>query len=170
MLRTGRVLAGWAGRPDAQPTAPRGRGWFRCAVSLGVACGAGSAALETMGHAFTTLLQSRGNVVDTVDVLLLRGLMSPAGHMAWTGITAAALDALVLGVRRRPVVLRFVGAFVVVVVLHTRWDSLGSLVAYVVLAVLSLGALAVVARRLARAPQPGRPVPAAVREQSVGCS
>jgi RsiW-degrading membrane proteinase PrsW (M82 family) len=125
---------------------------------LGVACGAGFAALETMGYAFTTLLQSRGNVVETVDVLLLRGVMSPAGHMAWTGITAAALYALVLGVHRRHAVLRFVGAFLGAVVLHTLWDSLGSLIAYLVLALLSLGALTVIARRLARA---SRPVPAA---------
>jgi len=31
---------------------------------------------------------SRGSITDTVAELLLRGLLSPAGHMAWTGITA----------------------------------------------------------------------------------
>ena len=60
---------------------------------IGVACGAGFAALETMGYAFTTLIHSGGSITDTVDILLLRGVLSPAGHMAWTGITAAALYA-----------------------------------------------------------------------------
>ena len=61
---------------------------------LGVACGAGFAALETMGYGFSTLLASKGSITDTVDTLLLRGFLSPAGHMAWTGITAAALRAV----------------------------------------------------------------------------
>ena len=60
---------------------------------IGVAAGAGFAALETMGYAFVTLIQSKGSITDTVDVLLLRGIMSPAGHMAWTGISATALYA-----------------------------------------------------------------------------
>ena len=40
---------------------------------VGVACGAGFAALETMGYAFTTLIKSGGDITDTVDILLLRG-------------------------------------------------------------------------------------------------
>ena len=60
---------------------------------IGVAAGAGFAALETMGYAFVTLIESKGSITDTVDVLLLRGIMSPAGHMAWTGISATALYA-----------------------------------------------------------------------------
>src|SRR3712207_6059986 len=60
---------------------------------LGVACGAAFAALETMGYAFVELVKSGGSVSDTLGILLLRGLLSPAGHMAWTGIAAAALYA-----------------------------------------------------------------------------
>ena len=67
---------------------------------IGVACGAGFAALETMGYAFTTLIKSGGDITDTVDVLLLRGFLSPAGHMAWTGIAAAALYAAAATRRR----------------------------------------------------------------------
>ena len=91
---------------------------------IGVACGAGFAALETMGYAFTTLIKSGGDITDTVDILLLRGFLSPAGHMAWTGIAAAALYAAA-ATRRRREILQFVGAFVVAVVLHTLWDSHG---------------------------------------------
>ena len=53
-----------------------------------------------MGYAFTTLIKSGGDITDTVDILLLRGFLSPAGHMAWTGIAAAALYAA--AATRRP--------------------------------------------------------------------
>jgi protease PrsW len=116
---------------------------------LGVACGAGFAALETMGYGFVTLLQSHGSVVSTVDVLMLRGLMSPAGHMAWTGITAAALFAIPRAAHHGRAVGRFVLAFVVAVALHASWDSFGGLLPYVVLAVISLGLLTYIAHRIA---------------------
>lgn len=59
---------------------------------IGVASGAGFAALETMGYAFVVRLQSHGNLAVIDDVLFLRGVLSPAAHMAWTGLTAAALS------------------------------------------------------------------------------
>src|ERR671929_167011 len=58
---------------------------------LGVACGAGFAVLETMGYAFVVLVQSGGDVGAVQQVLFLRGVLSPAAHMAWTGLAAAAL-------------------------------------------------------------------------------
>jgi RsiW-degrading membrane proteinase PrsW (M82 family) len=122
---------------------------------IGVACGAGFAALETMGYAFTTLVKSGGDITDTVDILLLRGFLSPAGHMAWTGIAAAALyDAA--ATRRRREILQFAGAFVVAVVLHTLWDSQNSIVGTAVVAVASLGLLAFTAHRAARQADPAR--------------
>jgi RsiW-degrading membrane proteinase PrsW (M82 family) len=117
---------------------------------IGVACGAGFAALETMGYAFTTLIKSGGDITDTVDILLLRGFLSPAGHMAWTGIAATALYAAAATPGRRQI-LRFVGAFLVAVVLHTLWDSQSSLIGTAVVAVASLGMLAWTAHRAARA-------------------
>ncbi len=59
-----------------------------------------------MGYAFTTLIKSGGDITDTVDILLLRGFLSPAGHMAWTGIAAAALYAAA-ATRRRREILQF---------------------------------------------------------------
>ena len=104
---------------------------------IGVAAGAGFAALETMGYGFSTLLASQGSITATVDTLVLRGFLSPAGHMAWTGITAAALFAAAAsGWQRRPV-LEFVGA----VVLHGLWDSQKSLIGMAVVAVVSLAVL-----------------------------
>lgn len=113
---------------------------------IGVACGAGFAALETMGYAFTTLIRSGGDITDTVDILLLRGFLSPAGHMAWTGIAAAALYGAA-ATRRGPDAGRFVGAFVLAVVLHTLWDGQGSLVGTAVVAVASLGLLGLTVHR-----------------------
>lgn len=116
---------------------------------IGVAAGAGFAALETMGYAFTTLIQSRGSITATIDVLMLRGIMSPAAHMAWTGITAAALFAAAESGWAARKVGMFVGAFVLAVALHTAWDSAPSLVWTAVVAVVSLGALGATVHRTA---------------------
>ena len=62
---------------------------------IGVASGMGFAALETMGYAFTALLSSQGNIGAVEETLFVRGLTAPAGHTAWTGLTAGALWALV---------------------------------------------------------------------------
>ena len=133
---------------------------------VGVAAGAGFAALETMGYAFTTLLESRGSITATVDELLLRGFLSPAGHMAWTGITATALFAAAASGWRSRTVLEFVAAFAVAVGLHAAWDSQGSLIGTGVVAVLSLAVLGWTVHRVAvadRAPTTARPYPSAVR-------
>lgn len=115
---------------------------------LGVACGAGFAALETMGYAFVTLVSSRGDVVSTVDVLVLRGVMSPPAHMAWTGITASALCAIPGSPSRGRAVGRFAAAFAVAVTMHALWDGDGALPTYLLLAAASLGLLTVITHRI----------------------
>ena len=127
---------------------------------LGVACGAGFAVLETMGYAFVVLVQSQGNLEVVDDLLFLRGILSPAAHMAWTGLAAAALWQAAAQ-RWHPAALgRFALTFVVVVALHTAWDLSGTTAAYVVLSVISLALLGVTSHRLAaphrREPLPGR--------------
>jgi protease PrsW len=119
---------------------------------IGVAAGAGFAALETMGYAFTTLLASHGSVTATVDELLLRGFLSPAGHMAWTGITATALYAAAASGWRHRQVGRFVVAFLVAVALHALWDSQSSLIGTAVVALCSLAALTWTVHRASRVP------------------
>jgi RsiW-degrading membrane proteinase PrsW (M82 family) len=120
---------------------------------IGVAAGAGFAALETMGYGFVTLLQSKGSITDTVDVLLLRGIMSPAGHMAWTGIAATALYAAAESGWTGRKVGGFLGAFILAVALHTAWDSQSSLIGTAVVAIVSLGALGWTVHRTATAPR-----------------
>ncbi|WP_409467202.1 PrsW family glutamic-type intramembrane protease [Streptomyces sp. HC307] len=70
---------------------------------IGVASGAGFAVFETMGYAFVELINSNGDLSAVDDLLVWRGLLSPPAHMAWTGLTAAALWAAAVGaVRGRP--------------------------------------------------------------------
>jgi RsiW-degrading membrane proteinase PrsW (M82 family) len=115
----------------------------------GVAAGAGFAALETMGYGFVTLVQSGGNLAAVDGVLLLRGILSPAAHMAWTGLTAAALWRAAERHWRPRAIAGFVGVFVVAVALHTAWDSIGQTAGYVVIALLSLALLTFTTHRLA---------------------
>jgi RsiW-degrading membrane proteinase PrsW (M82 family) len=108
---------------------------------IGVAVGAGFAALETMGYAVTTLLNSH-DALDALDVLALRGLFSPAGHMAWTGIGAAALYAAARARWALHRTVRAVAAFAVAVGLHTAWDATRFMPVMAAVAVVSLVALA----------------------------
>jgi RsiW-degrading membrane proteinase PrsW (M82 family) len=124
---------------------------------LGVASGAGFAVLETMGYAFVVLVQSGGNLAAMDAVLYLRGVLSPAAHMAWTGIAAAALWHAADERWRGRAFGGFIATFVVAVALHTIWDSVNSTVLYAILALISLALLGWSAHRLAHAA--GRPAP-----------
>jgi protease PrsW len=127
---------------------------------VGVACGAGFAVLETMGYAFVTLIQSRGNLEVVDSVLFLRGVLSPAAHMAWTGLTAAALWHAAVEHWRPRALGRFVVVFLIAVALHTAWDSAPTIWVDGIVAVVSLVLLWWTAHRLAaphrrdRAPVP----------------
>ncbi|GAB7051940.1 PrsW family intramembrane metalloprotease [Catenuloplanes indicus] len=113
---------------------------------IGVASGVGFAALETMGYAFTALLSSKGGIGAVEQTLFLRGVLAPAGHIAWTGLTAGALWALAArpGGRRLAV---FAGTFAGAIALHTLWDSIGAVLAYAVLGLVSVGWLLIAMRR-----------------------
>jgi RsiW-degrading membrane proteinase PrsW (M82 family) len=95
-------------------------------IIIGVSTAAGFAGLETMGYGFVSLLQSKDNLSILNEVLLVRGITSPAGHLAWTGLICAVLwrERANAG---RPVLNRsVVGAFVAAVVLHALWDTFAS--------------------------------------------
>jgi RsiW-degrading membrane proteinase PrsW (M82 family) len=95
-------------------------------IVLGVSTAAGFAALETMGYGFVSLLTSRGNLGVLDEVLLVRGLSSPAGHMSWTGLVCAVLWRERLKVGHATLNWRVVGAFLIAVVLHALWDTFAS--------------------------------------------
>jgi len=127
---------------------------------VGVAAGAGFAALETMGYAFVTLISSRGNLSAVDSVLVLRGLLSPAAHMAWTGLTATALWYAAVHGWKAGAVLRFIAVFALAVALHATWDSAGTIPVYIALSAISLGLLTWFAHLLARETRVPSAVPA----------
>jgi RsiW-degrading membrane proteinase PrsW (M82 family) len=125
---------------------------------LGVAAGAGFAVLETMGYALVALVRSDGDLSTVNSVLFDRGLLSPAAHMAWTGLAGAALWWAATEHWRFRAVMRFVVVYVVVVALHAGWDGTGGGWAHAGLAVASLGLLVRAVHRLATpAPPPAGP-------------
>jgi RsiW-degrading membrane proteinase PrsW (M82 family) len=96
-------------------------------IVLGVATAAGFAALETMGYAFVSLLGSKGNLGVLDEVLLVRGLSSPAGHMSWTGLVCAVLWRERLKAGHATFNWRVGGAFLTAVILHALWDTFASI-------------------------------------------
>lgn len=108
---------------------------------IGIAVGMGFAVLETLGYGFVILLASGGDLTEAEGLLLLRGILSPAGHAAWTGLAAAALW-WAHGQRWRPRGLAAViGTFLLVVVLHTLWDAAGVWYGYLIIGFVSLALL-----------------------------
>jgi protease PrsW len=95
-------------------------------IVLGVATAAGFAGLETMGYGFVSLLTSKGNLGVLDEVLLVRGLTSPAGHMAWTGLVCAVLWRERLKAGHATFNWRVGGAFGAAVSLHALWDTFAS--------------------------------------------
>lgn len=124
---------------------------------VGVACGAGFAAMETMGYSAVALVQSHESIAAVDSLLLERGLFSPATHMAWTGLAGAALwDAANQG--WAPAArLRLLVVFALAVALHAAWDSADSVAAYLPIAAVSLILLKLAAHRLASAASPPAP-------------
>ena len=109
-------------------------------IIIGVAVGTGFAVLETMGYAFVALLQSGGNVGAAEQTLFIRGLLSPAGHAAWTGLTCWGLWRFAVEPTGKRF-LGFLGMYAVAVALHTSWDGIGGRVTYAVVGVISIGLL-----------------------------
>jgi protease PrsW len=115
---------------------------------IGVTAGMGFAALETMGYGFSTLVQNNNSIDALNQVLIVRGLLSPAGHAAWTGIICATLwrERELAGqwVINWKVLLTFASA----VSLHAIWDIVNTqssdAIAYfgmLIVAGISLGVL-----------------------------
>jgi RsiW-degrading membrane proteinase PrsW (M82 family) len=60
-------------------------------ILFGVAAGMGFASLETMGYGLVSFIKAGGDINVLDQVLLVRGLLSPVGHAAWTGLVCAVL-------------------------------------------------------------------------------
>lgn len=105
-------------------------------LALGVSIGAGFAVLETFEYAYAF---SETGQPDTY-VLLLRGILSPLMHMAWTGALGGAMWAARGPNRSGWTALtswQFWGIFVLMIVFHCIWNVIG-VVNYLAIALWSL--------------------------------
>lgn len=93
---------------------------------FGVASGMGFAALETMGYGFVALLSSGGHVAAMDGELLIRGLLAPTNHAAWTGLVCAVAWRERLRAGRIVLNGAIIGAFLAAVLLHALWDASAS--------------------------------------------
>ena len=118
---------------------------------FGVSAGMGFAFFESMGYGLVALIQSGGGIGTTEEVLAVRGLISPAGHAAWTGIVCSALWRARAGDPSAR--LSVPAAFITAVVLHALWDGTGSMVVRAAVALASAALLATQLRAV-REPSP----------------
>jgi RsiW-degrading membrane proteinase PrsW (M82 family) len=93
---------------------------------FGIAAGMGFAALETMGYGLVSFVQSNGDITTLIQVLVLRGFLSPAGHAAWTGFLCAVLWRERERRGRVTINWQVIGAYLLAVVLHIVWDVINS--------------------------------------------
>ncbi len=121
---------------------------------FGVATGMGFAALETMGYGMVAFIKSQGDVGVLQEVLLVRGLVSPLGHAAWTGLVCSVL----WGTRQRTgrsLTGGVLTAFLTAVFLHAAWDIVGTFsstaITYVGYAVIGGISLTLIIRQLSSA-------------------
>ncbi|MEU4288453.1 PrsW family intramembrane metalloprotease [Kribbella sp. NPDC026596] len=119
-------------------------------IVIGVAVGTGFAVLETMGYAFVALLQSGGSVGDAEQTLFIRGLLSPAGHAAWTGLACWGLWRFVTEPTGKHFAF-FVAMYALAVALHTTWDGIGGWITYAIVGAISIGLLLFGLKRAQRA-------------------
>ena len=114
-------------------------------ILFGATVGAGFACFETCGYGFDAILETltqaiqSGNVANGLPTaqgiaaavetmmanLVLRGVESPLGHVAWTAIAAGAFWRVKGDKPTSPAMLldtRFLKAFAIPVLMHTIWD------------------------------------------------
>ena len=108
---------------------------------IGAAVGAGFAAFESAGYAFTVLLGAQ-LFKEMTDVILLRGILSPGAHVAWAAIEGAAIIISLYGEEFRWNALfdkRFLSLSFTCVALHAIWEMpifIGGIMSYAKMAAL----------------------------------
>jgi protease PrsW len=121
-------------------------------VLFGVAAGMGFAVMETMGYGLVELIRSGGRIGAAEQTLLFRGVLSPGGHAAWTGMVAAALWRTTAPSGRSRAWMALIRAFAAAVLLHALWDTIDSTAVRLVLAIVGRTLLAAQIRRVAPPP------------------
>lgn len=93
---------------------------------IGASVGAGFAAFESAGYAFQILLGGGWDMM--MDVIFLRGILAPGGHVAWAAITGAAFVLAAKAANGQYTTNLFVDGkflrlFILPVAMHAAWDS-----------------------------------------------
>jgi RsiW-degrading membrane proteinase PrsW (M82 family) len=106
-------------------------------ILFGATVGAGFACFETCGYGFDQILSTMSQagtlsaatlvamVQNMMANLVLRGVMAPLGHVAWTAVAAGAFWRVKGDKPANPAMLldaRFLKAFAIPVLMHTTWD------------------------------------------------
>lgn len=92
---------------------------------IGASIGAGFAAFESAGYA---MFYSRGDFHEMMNIIFLRGFLTPGGHVTWAAITGAALAIAANsqnGIVSSSILksTQFLRLFCIPIVLHAIWDS-----------------------------------------------
>jgi RsiW-degrading membrane proteinase PrsW (M82 family) len=116
---------------------------LRDGMVLGATVGFGFAALESSGYALASLFvvyQHRLylSLDSVVYTELIRGVLAPFGHGAWSAIVGGAIFAAARRTGHLRLSWGVVGAFLLVAVLHAVFDSLSSVIGYIVIALVGL--------------------------------
>ncbi len=94
-------------------------------IVLGAAVGFGFAAFESSGYALNALFTPHGlSLLNLVWTEVLRGVLAPVGHGLWTGILGGVLFGAAARRGRLRLTWKFVGAYLLVSLLHGLWDSM----------------------------------------------
>lgn len=116
---------------------------IRDGMVLGATVGFGFAALESSGYALVSMFVVQGHrlllSLDSIIVTeLIRGVLSPFGHGMWSALVGGAIFAAARRHNRLRLSWGIVGAYLLVAVLHTVFDSLNGITGYVVVSVVGL--------------------------------
>jgi RsiW-degrading membrane proteinase PrsW (M82 family) len=116
---------------------------IRDGMVLGATVGFGFAALESSGYALVSLFVVQGgtlylSLTSVVVTELIRGVLAPFGHGMWSAILGAAI----FGTAARHGGLRLswtvIVAYLGVSALHGAFDSINSIVGYIVVSIIGL--------------------------------
>jgi RsiW-degrading membrane proteinase PrsW (M82 family) len=98
--------------------------WQLNGLLFGAAVGAGFAGFESAGYAFRFAL--KGGIQQAIDIIFLRGILAPGGHVIWTAMVGSAIwkvkgdQPFSIGMLFHGIVIR---RFCIAVILHGLWDS-----------------------------------------------
>lgn len=92
---------------------------------VGASVGAGFAAFESAGYAFSTLFNADATYDQMINLIYLRGFLAPGGHVVWAAMSGAALMVVKQNKDLSLSMLadgRFIRIFAIPITLHALWD------------------------------------------------